>query len=105
MDLHEIGQEYNKLPQEIRDTIIKFIEHKTNLDMQQVIREIQGLNNRIEKDIQGLNNDIQGLNNRIEKDIQSLEKSNATQIKILYWVFGIGLGLITVFLAIIALRH
>ncbi len=84
--------------------------------MQQVIREIQGLNNRIEKDIQslnyriendiqGLNNDIQGLNNRIEKDIQSLEKSNATQIKILYWVFGIGLGLITVFLAIIALRH
>ena len=74
MDINEIGQEYNKLPQETREIIIKFIEHKIDLDMQQVIKEIQGLN----KDIQGLN-----------KDIQGLEKSTNTQIKVLYWVIGI----------------
>ena len=34
MDMNEIGQEYNKLPQETREIIVKFIEHKTDLDMQ-----------------------------------------------------------------------
>ena len=85
MDINEIGQEYNKLPQEIREIIIKFIEHKSDSDMQQVIKEIQGLN----KDIQGLNKDIQGLEKNTNIQIQGLEKSTNTQIKVLYWVIGI----------------
>ncbi len=89
MDINEIGQEYNKLPQETREIIIKFIEHKSDLDMQQVIREIQGLN----KDIQGLekstNIQIQGLEKSTNTQIKGLEKSTNTQIKVLYWVIGI----------------
>ncbi len=97
MDINEIGQEYNKLPQETREIIIKFIEHKTDLDMQQVITKINDFSNRIDKDMQGLNKDIQGLN----KDIQSFEKSNNN----LKWFIGIFGSLITIILAIIALKH
>ncbi len=108
MDMNEIGQEYNKLPQETREIIVKFIEHKTDLDMQQVITKINDFSNKIND----FSNKISDFSNRMDRDIQSLEKSTNAQIQSLEksynnlkWFIGIFGSVMTILLAILAFKH
>ncbi|MDI9358939.1 MAG: hypothetical protein QM528_08325 [Phycisphaerales bacterium] len=76
MQLHEIAKEIEKLPAETRESVLKFIEYKTDQNMEKVIAKIEG----------------------VQAEIKALEKDNNT----IKWIIGIAFAIL---LAIIAFKH
>ncbi|MDI9358519.1 MAG: hypothetical protein QM528_06205 [Phycisphaerales bacterium] len=86
MKLHEIITESNDLPPETKVGILKFIEHKTDMDMDKVNVGFEKMDAKFDK---------------VFTEIKSLEKDTNN----LKWFMGIGFTFMTIILAIVALKH
>ena len=85
--LHNINQQISsiKADDETKNAILQLIDLKTDNDMKEILTKMDGFNQRMEN---------------IKTEMQAEMKSFNKEIKILYWVIGAGVALLTIIISL-----
>ncbi|MDI9358865.1 MAG: hypothetical protein QM528_07955 [Phycisphaerales bacterium] len=130
MKLNDIANEANKLPLDTKEPILKFIEYKTNDNMEKILTKIEALEMKMTTEIKALNTKIDSLQTKMTTEIKTLDTKMTTEIKALdtkinteiksleketrtmqWFISGLGivttifLTVITIIVSMMALKH